>query len=170
VTCRLIEPSERFESQFLAFIDELSRASESFGSESARRDFPAYLHLVRTESLGIGLAPGHVPMTTFWLVDSDQRLLGESRLRHHLTPALEEYGGHIGYVIRPSERRKGFGTRILALTLERATKLGLHRVRLTCDTENVPSARIIEHNGGVLSGYGISPVSGKRTSQYWIEL
>ena len=166
----LIEPSEQFESEFLALLDELARASESFGSEGARRDFPAYLHMLRAESLGIGLAPGEVPMSTFWLVNSRGRLLGESRLRHHLTPALEDYGGHIGYVIRPTERRKGFGTHILAQTLAKALELGLHRIRVTCDADNVGSARIIERNGGVLSSHGISPVNGKLTSQYWINL
>jgi predicted acetyltransferase len=166
----LVEPSEQLESEFRAFLDELARASESFGSEIGRRNFPAYLQMVRAESLGLGLTPGEVPMSTFWLINSDGRLLGESRLRHHLTPALEEYGGHIGYVIRPTDRRKGYGSAILALTLEKAAGLGLRRIRLTCDTDNGPSARIIERAGGVLSGYGISPVNGKMTSQYWIDL
>jgi predicted acetyltransferase len=166
----LVEPSEQLESEFRAFLDELARASESFGSEIARRDFTAYLQMVRAESLGLGLTPGDVPMSTFWLINSSGRLLGESRLRHRLTAALEDYGGHIGYVIRPTERRKGYGSVILPLTLKRAESLGLRRIRLTCDTDNRPSARIIERTGGVLSGYGLSPVNGKITSQYWIEL
>ena len=150
-------------------VNELESAGDFFGFERARTDFATYLHMLRAESSGLGLRPGYVPMTTFWLVDESRRLLGESRLRHFLTPALEDYGGHIGYVIRPSERCKGFGTAILAQTLIRARTLGLRRVRLTCDTTNIASARIIERNGGVLSGYGISPVNGNRTSLYWIE-
>jgi len=149
---------------------ESSKAEEGFAFDAAPQDFAAYLQFLRAQAAGLGLRPGEVPQTTFWLVNSNRRLLGLSRLRHWLTPALEEYGGHIGYLIRPTERRKGFGTKILALTLEKASELALACVRLTCDTENIASARIIERNGGVLSGYGVSPVNGKQTSQYWIQL
>jgi predicted acetyltransferase len=109
-------------------------------------------------------------MTAFWLVKNNQIILGESRLRHSLTPALEAYGGHIGYVIRLSQRRKGYGTLILKLTLEKARAIGIQRVRVTCDTDNIGSARIIERNGGMLSGYSVDPKNGKGTSQYWIEV
>jgi len=91
-------------------------------------------------------------------------------LRHQLTPALEHEGGHIGYDIRPSARRRGFGTLILALTLERARILGLARALLTCDTDNTASARIIERNGGALAARVVSNRTGKLISQYWIEL
>jgi predicted acetyltransferase len=166
----IVLPSEDLGREFLDMVNELDQAGDFFGFERARTDLPAYLHMLRSEAAGLGLRPGYVPVTTFWLIDASDRLLGESRLRHLLTPELEEYGGHIGYVIRPSERRKGFGTLILAHTLMKARELGLSRVRLTCDSSNTASARIIERNGGVLSGYGISPVNGNRTSQYWIEL
>ena len=169
---RLDEPSERYESEFFAMLSELDERGElrSSGYETIPQDFPDFLQLLRTQSIGLGLSAGEVPRSTFWLVDMHGRLIGESRLRHVLTPQLEEYGGHIGYFIRPTERRKGFGIQILALTLQKAAGLGIARARLTCESDNVASARIIERNGGQLSSYGISPVSGKRTSQYWIEL
>ena len=110
-----------------------------------------------------------MPENTFWLV-LNSRILGRSKLRHWLTPELEHEGGHIGYDIRPSERRKGYGTLILELTLKRAKSLGFGRVLLTCDTDNVASARIIEKNGGKHSGQAVSNRSGKPISQYWIEL
>jgi predicted acetyltransferase len=100
---------------------------------------------------------------------SGQHVIGQSSLRHHLNPSLEREGGHIGYNIRPSERRKGFGTMILSLTLEKAKGIGLTRVFVTCDTDNVASARIIEKNGGRLQGQVISERSGKLINQYWIE-
>jgi len=109
-------------------------------------------------------------MTTFWLVRDDQMILGESRLRHALTPALEAFGVHIGYVIRTSQRRKGYGTLILKLTLEIASAIGIQRVRVKCDTDNIGFALIIERNGGILSGYSVNPRNGKRISQYWIEV
>jgi predicted acetyltransferase len=121
-------------------------------------------------SMGIDLPPGIVPMTSFWLVEDDQTVIGESRLRHRLTPALEIEGGHIGYAIRPSARRKGYGTRILALTLERARVMGLRQVLVTCNTDNIASARIIEKNGGLLDGYALSPHSRVQISRYWISI
>ena len=167
----LIEPSEKFETEFLNMLDEYRQAGEdSDNNNFADQDFVAYIDKLHNQSKGSDLPSGLVPVTTFWLVKDNQIILGESRLRHDLTPALEEFGGHIGYNIRPSQRRKGYGTLILALSLEKARMLGIRRVRVTCDTENIGSVRIIENNGGILSGYGISPRSGKQTSQYWIAL
>jgi len=97
-------------------------------------------------------------------------VLGTMALRHYLTPLLEDVGGHIGYAIRPSERRKGYGTRILALTLERARAMGLGRVLVTCDTDNLGSARVIQRNGGALASEGHSVRTGTRVSRYWIDI
>lgn len=137
--------------------------------ESALEDFDAYLRSLSDGARGIGLSPGRVPHSTFWLT-SGRQLLGRSSVRHQLTPDLEDEGGHIGYDIRPSERRKGYGRLILRLTLAEARRLGLRRALLTCDTDNVASAKIIEANGGRLHGRGVSKRSGKPISRYWIEL
>ncbi|HLL72624.1 MAG TPA: GNAT family N-acetyltransferase [Pyrinomonadaceae bacterium] len=108
--------------------------------------------------------------TAHFFSSTREKWSGTARLRHQLTPALEHEGGHIGYDIRPSARRRGFGTLILALTLERARILGLARALLTCDTDNTASARIIERNGGALAARVVSNRTGKLISQYWIEL
>ncbi|HET6317136.1 MAG TPA: GNAT family N-acetyltransferase, partial [Chloroflexota bacterium] len=86
-----------------------------------------------------------------------------------LTRALEAEGGNVGYIIRPSQRRKGYGTLILALTLSEARRRGMSRVCVTIDADNLPSARVIEKNAGGLSGQSVSQDSGKLVSQYWIE-
>lgn len=119
---------------------------------------------------GVNLPWGLVPSSTWWLVADGAEVVGESRLRHHLTPGLNLEGGHIGYVVRPSARRRGYGTRLLALTMEQARARGLQRVLLTCNSENLPSARIIQKNGGTFENEVVSPVSGKMVSRYWIEL
>jgi predicted acetyltransferase len=87
-----------------------------------------------------------------------------------LTPELEYEGGHIGYDIRPSARRRGFGTALLRLTLERAAALGICDVRLTCDADNIGSIRVIENNGGVLEGEVPSRERATLIRQYWIPL
>ncbi len=137
--------------------------------QEAIDDFPAFLRKSDNLSRGIELPEGMVPMTTFWLVRKDNKILGHSHLRHWLTPALEKEGGHIGYSIRPSERRKGYGTLILALTLKKAFERGITRVLVTCDTDNIPSAKIIQKNGGLLENETISGRSGKMISRYWIK-
>jgi predicted acetyltransferase/8-oxo-dGTP pyrophosphatase MutT (NUDIX family) len=165
----LIEPNLGLQEDYLALLDEHRQAREDFfDDESARNDFSAFLNRLERESQGLDLSPGLVPATTCWLVKNDEMILGESRLRHSLTPALEHHGGHIGYIIRPSQRRKGYGTLILALTLEKARLLGIQHIRITCDSDNLGSARIIEKNGGMLSGQVKSERSGKIISQYWI--
>jgi predicted acetyltransferase len=149
--------------------EEHERLGEDYyDADLARKDFTAYLQKLAEASRGFNLPSGIVPMTIYWLVKDDEVVLGESRLRHSLTPALKHHGGHLGYVIRPAQRQKGYGTLILALTLEKAHALGIGSVRITCNTDNIASVRIIEKNGGVLSGQVISERSGKLISQYWI--
>jgi predicted acetyltransferase len=82
-----------------------------------------------------------------WISDGSE-VVGFLALRHELTPWLLEQGGHIGYSVRPSRRRQGHASRALALALIRAKELGLERVLLTCDDDNVGSRRTIENAGG----------------------
>jgi predicted acetyltransferase len=92
---------------------------------------------------------GYVPCTTLWYIEGD-KYLGRLAIRHRLTPGLLEHGGHIGYDVPPSARRKGYATAMLREGLLLARKLGIERALLTCDTDNVASRKVIEHNHGVL--------------------
>lgn len=167
--CYLVTPSVRFKEAFREMAAEFGRAGED-RHEDLPKDFGEYVERLRAQSRGIGLKPGHVAQSTYWLVSPDGRVLGTSRLRHRLTPQLEHSGGHIGYDVRPSERSKGYGTRLLALTLRKAREMGMKRVLLTCDDDNVGSARIIEKNGGKLENKVLSPRTGKLHRRYWVEL
>ena len=165
---RLVEPSEELKPELLAMAEECAAAGDERFREVIE-NFSGYMRGLERYEKGIDLPPGDVRNSTFFLVHGE-RVVGHSALRHQLNPALELEGGHIGYTIRPAARRRGYGTLILALTLERARSLGLERALLTCDTDNTASARIIETNGGRLSGQAVSQRSGKLISQYWIEL
>jgi predicted acetyltransferase len=169
---RLIEPTEELREEYIAYLEEFIDAGEPHlarGLDEARAGFEAHLQGLRDAAAGVGLRAGLVPWDTYWLVRG-RRVLGSSNLRHRLTAGLRVEGGHIGYRVRPSERRKGYGRRLLAMTLEKARERGMERVMVTCDEDNVGSARIIEANGGRRTGEGISPRTGKRVLQYWIEL
>jgi len=95
-------------------------------------------------------------------------VLGAIALRHTLNQLLTDVGGHIGYSVRPSERRRGLATWALGLTLDEARKLGIDRVLITCRVTNVASARTIEKAGGVFEDVrGTGPDQVRR---YWIDL
>lgn len=172
VTIQLLAPALELEGAYLACEAEFNAHGEDFLGSGAT-NWPAYVEQCAEEARGIVRDPARVPQTVLLLARVTPKrttLLGVAKLRHTLTPTLEDIGGHIGYSIRPSERGKGYGDLILALTLERAREMGLSHVLLTCDTDNIRSARVILRNGGVLTSEGFSPLRGARVSRYWIAL
>lgn len=128
-------------------------------------DFDYYLkNLERKEE-----TVDRVPDSTFFLLDEDRdRLLGAVNIRHKLTEDLLQSGGHIGDGIRPSERKKGFATEMIRLALIECKKLGIERVLMTCDKDNIGSAKSIMKNGGVLENEFVN-LNGKVEQRYWIE-
>jgi predicted acetyltransferase len=104
---------------------------------------------------------GRVPQTTLWWVSGNE-YLGRISIRHRLTASLREIGGHIGYDIRPSARRRGHATAMLAAALPVARSLGIDAALLTCDEDNIASRKVIEANGGVLEDK-----SGGKV-RYWV--
>jgi predicted acetyltransferase len=165
----LITPTLELADDFCAMATEfLNEGDERY--RKAMIDVEAYVDRCAKGRAGVDLPPEHVPWSTFWLVKDRRRILGCSRLRHYLNGYLEQEGGHVGYDVRPSERRKGFATRLLRLTLEEARHLGLTRILITADSTNVPSWRVIEKNGGVLESETKSAETGELLRKYWIAL
>ena len=113
-------------------------------------DFPAWLSKHIDWSKGIGLADWMVPDTTYWLMDSGIPV-GTGKLRHRLTGALREAGGHIGYAIDSTQRGKGYGKELLRLMLAEARKMGItEEILVTVNPDNTASRRVAEANGGEL--------------------
>ena len=84
------------------------------------------------------------------LREDDNRVIGIAELRHRINhPILGTWGGHIGYSVRPSERRKGYGKIILRLILDACSKFGIHDVLLTCNEKNIASEKTIISVGGI---------------------
>jgi predicted acetyltransferase len=111
--------------------------------------FAAYVHQIRAESLEETPRPdGWVPSTTWWYVDG-REYLGRVALRHRLNEGLLQYGGHIGYDVRPSARCRGYATAMLTGALGHARDMGIESALLTCDIDNYASIRVIEKCGGV---------------------
>jgi predicted acetyltransferase len=164
----LIEPTLTWQAAFLAMAAEFATANDH-RYHAAITDFAVYVARLHQFAHDADLPPGYVPQTTYWGAEGTT-IVGCIRLRHRLTPALEQIGGHIGYDVRPSKRRQGYGTQLLTLALERARQMGVWRVLLTCDVDNIGSARIIEKNGGRLAEQGMVAGYEKVISRYWIDL
>lgn len=92
---------------------------------------------------------GYVPQTVLWWAAGDE-YLGRLSIRHRLTPHLLYHGGNIGFEVRPTARRRGHATAMLAAALPLAAELGIDPARVDCEVENAASRRVIEGNGGVL--------------------
>lgn len=116
------------------------------------------------------LPEGYVGATAYWLVDDRaRRFLGQIDIRHGLTERLRRYGGHIGYSVRLGEWGKGYGSLMLSLALPHARALGINRCLITCDDDNLASARVMEKNGFVLQDKLRQVVDGCEivTRRYW---
>lgn len=112
------------------------------------------------------------PRKTFFLVRSnDNRLVGMITIRYNLNEAMLKFGGHIGYGIRPTERKKGYNKINLYLGLLKAKEdFGLEKVMLDCDVNNIASDKTIQALGGVLERCEIDPFDNTLTNVYWINV
>lgn len=111
-----------------------------------------------------------VPSHIFLAVrQQDEKIVGIIDLRHHIDhPILGTWGGHCGYTVRPTERRKGYAKEMLRLNLQKAKELGITRFLITCNVDNTASEKTILANGGIFEK--IIDVDGSQMKRYWIEI
>ncbi len=161
----LVLPLTRVHASFLAAMDEfraegravatdlsmIGREIRTFGGSWHDPDmFARYVAELHADALPDTPRPdGWVPSTTLWYVDGDT-FLGRIAVRHRLTPTLLEVGGHIGYDVRRTARRRGHATAMLSAALPTAAALGIDPALVTCDTDNLGSRTVIESCGGIL--------------------
>lgn len=168
---RLEKPSLELENTYIDYITEWEESGEEIVPFVSRRNGLDYKELFyRWEVLSTDRAYDHgfVPSSLYFLVDENNRIYGAIHIRHVLNESLLKNGGHIGYGIRPSERKKGYVTLMLSSTLPIAKSLGIHRVLVTCDKNNHASARTIMKNGGVLENEIRD--GDEAIQRYWINL
>jgi len=131
--------------------------------------WPDYVMRRNLHAQGIGLPEEFVP-ETFLLAFAGRELIGRVSIRHTLNDYLLQVGGHIGYGVRPAFRRRGYATEILRQALVIVGELGVDKALVTCDDDNIASARTIEHCGGVLHDVVHPPSGGPARRRYWIGL
>lgn len=111
----------------------------------------------------------YASQSSYFVVDENDRLIGGASIRHYLTVDGYNYGGHIGYGVRPSERKKGYGTEILKLALEEAKRLKIYKVLLVCLETNMGSNKVIQKCGGILESQ-VKDSDDSIINRYWIDI
>ena len=167
----LAEPSVAYRDSFIQAVREFQAEGRQlhYDLNSITGDFGAFVQALHDQKNRSKLKPGWMPASDFWLIDGDE-FVGRLSVRHELNEQLLLFGGHIGYEIRPSKRKQGYGKEILRLGLEKARELGLHRVLVSCDEDNIGSKKIIEHNGGKLENALEIEGEPVRKLRYWIDI
>lgn len=172
----LVRPTDEYRESFIAALDEtlesdpdnLQMMTKDLDIDEIRNDFSSFAAKLRSFAQGKNQPPGYVPGTIMWLIDQNE-FIGQVSIRHQLTEYLKLYGGHIGYFIRPSARKKGYGSAILRLSIQEAHKLGIEEILLTCDTTNLASRKIIESCGGEFENT-LPPVDDRpEKMRFWIK-
>jgi predicted acetyltransferase len=131
--------------------------------------FDTYLRILDDAEHGRGLPPDHVPSTLlFGFVDAS--IVGRLSLRHALNDFLLRAGGHIGYLVVPKHRGRGYATAMLRQGLELARSMAMERVLVTCDEDNLASRRVIEKSGGEYEDSYVGPDAPGGKRRYWIPL
>lgn len=166
----LVEPSLAYKNPCLDAVREFHAAGEySVDAEQLGAKFEELVAGLAAAKDPANTPPGELPYEDFWLMDGDE-WIGKLTLRTTINARYLHAGGHIGYEIRPSKRRHGYGTTLLRMGLEIARERGLHRVLLTCDETNIASRKVIEKNGG--QPENSVQVEGQTVlkMRYWINL
>ncbi|MEW6749657.1 MAG: GNAT family N-acetyltransferase [Candidatus Latescibacterota bacterium] len=186
----LASPSQCYRDSFLEGAAEFAREGRldstysvalGYTVASLQQRFADFVRDLRALADPDRVRPGWYVDQVLWLIHQGE-YTGQASVRPELcTDYLRTYGGHVGYSIRPARRRCGHGTRLLRLVLQTCRQLGLARILVTCDSDNIGSRRVIERNGGAFESAlpmtarafraeGRRPVAGVTKLRYWIDL
>lgn len=132
-------------------------------------DFAAYVRWTHDWTAGRNL-PDHFVPNTYLVAAIGNEIVGRLSIRHRLKAQLMNIGGHVGYGVTPSREGQGLATEILRLGLPICLELGLDRILVTCDQDNVPSRRVIEKNGGEFENAFSSSELPVPKLRYWIDV
>jgi predicted acetyltransferase len=167
----LVKPSKEIEQQYYDFVSDWENNNEEIVPYAARlldMDYDTWLRNTFLYENRETCPSTWVPASTYFLVNEDKKILGAINIRHVLNDYLINYGGHIGYGVRPSERKKGYASKMLSMALPIAREVGIEKALITCDKDNTGSAKTIVKNGGVLENE--VPEERRITQRYWIDL
>lgn len=169
---KLVFPTERNKEQILDYKKEFKNELDNLHGTAGLRvteSFESWYSDLLANSKEETVKAGLVPSTTYLCIrESDNKLIGFIDCRHRLNNFLTKFGGHIGYSIRSSERRKGYAKQMLALALNKYKEMNIDKVLITCDKNNMGSAKTIMSNGGILENE--LSKGDKITQRYWVKI
>jgi predicted acetyltransferase len=168
----LTRPVMELESDYLSFYQEWKESGENMVPWVLKKDptnFQEMIQFLLDSEKAENLKEGLVPCSTFWLINENKNVIGAVNIRHRLNEKLLNSGGHIGYGIRPSERQKGYATKLLALSLEKAKEIGIQKALVVCDDGNIGSEKTILNNGGIPDKDYIEE-DGNIIKRFWIDI
>lgn len=170
----LMRPTSEYASQIAEYRQEFLDAGDSMdGCGPLRRieDPEEYIKICKDYE-DPDRVPSHLVLATqfFFIRKCDNKLVGMLQVRHYFNEYLEKYAGHIGYSVRPSERRKGYAKEMLKAALPFCREIGLAKVLISCIDGNVGSEKTILANGGVYESTVHEPNEDRDLKRFWIEL
>lgn len=170
----LVLPNESYAKQISAYRSEFLEANSSMDGCGPLRRTADPIEWIKITQMYMNrdtVPDDKVQATQFlYIRGGDNKLCGMIQVRHYFNEYLEKYAGHIGYSVRPSERRRGIATRMLRDCLPFCKSIGLDRVLISCLTDNEGSRRVILANGGVYESTVFEPNGKVELERYWIEV
>ncbi len=162
-------PHEDLVSSYFEFIDEMKEARERIWDGMIPRPGESASDFVQRKlTADVSPEPGLVPETIYWACLEDLIVVGRIALRHVLNDELREFGGHIGYEVRPRYRRQGFATEMLRQLFQTPKAQEIGKLLVTCAPDNLASNKTILSNGGVLYKTAFAGKLQRDTNYYWI--
>lgn len=165
-TLRLRPPNTDDEAEVMKAHQQMLNEGFTFAT-GLRRNESWQEYLNRMDSYQYGQKGQRVP-STFLVAEVDDKIVGRTSIRYELDALLAHEGGHIGYGVIPSERRKGYATQILIQSLDITRSAGIQRVLVTCIVDNEGSTKVIQRCGGVFDSVVVS-IDGSSVNRFWIE-
>lgn len=162
-----ILPAESNRKDVLSFYDEMRHSGDECIGMGNYKNFDLWLQGMQNRYAGKNLPDGYV-RENFYLCYERKRLIGVFSLKFELTEFLLNYGGHIGYAIRPSDRNRGLATQMLKQGLQLSKTFGFDRILCICDKENYASEKVILKNGGVMEDERYDPDEHVMVRRFWI--
>jgi len=166
-----LRPSMEYKQQILEYKNEFIENGDNLAGTSYLEKYDVYEEWMKFVLDNEKESTKHTEVTASMFLairEEDDKLVGMINIRHTLNEYLYKYGGHIGYSVRRIERRKGYSKEMLKIVLDECRKLEMKKVLLTCDSDNIASAKTIKSCGGILENE--IPCGGGLTQRYWIEL